>query len=106
MEKAEAEGAAAVVISAAIEAELAQLSDPDEKSEFLATLGLEEPGLNKVIRAGYQLLGLITFFTVGPKEARAWTVEKGATASEAAGVIHTNFQRGLDRKSTRLNSSH
>jgi hypothetical protein len=100
IEKAESEGAGAVVISAAIESELAQLSDPEEKREFLATLGLEEPGLNKVIRAGYKLLGLITFFTVGPKEARAWTVPQGATAPEAAGVIHSDFQRGFIRAET------
>ncbi|HET8728037.1 MAG TPA: redox-regulated ATPase YchF [Alphaproteobacteria bacterium] len=100
MEKAKAEGAEAVVISAAIEAELAQLTDPEEKAEFLASLGLDEPGLNKVIRAGYKLLGLLTFFTIGPKEARAWTVEQGATAPEAAGVIHTDFQRGFIKAET------
>jgi GTP-binding protein YchF len=97
---AEREGAAAVVISAAIEAELAQLADPAEKREFLAHLGLEEPGLNKVIRAGYRLLGLLTFFTAGPKESRAWTVPEGATAAEAAGVIHTDFQRGFIKAET------
>ncbi len=97
---AAAEGAEAVVISAAIEAEVAALVDPDEKAAFLADLGLEEPGLNKVIRAGYRLLGLITFFTVGPKEARAWTVPAGATAPEAAGVIHSDFQRGFIRAET------
>jgi ribosome-binding ATPase len=85
--------AGSVVISAGIEAELAQLSD-EEQAEYLATLGLDEPGLNKVIRAGHDLLGLLTFFTVGPKEARAWTVHRGATGPEAAGVIHTDFQRG------------
>ncbi len=93
-------GAEAVVISAAIEAEVAQLTDPEEKRDFLASLGLEEPGLNKVIRAGQRLLGLLTFFTVGPKEARAWTVHRGATAPEAAGVIHTDFQRGFIRAET------
>ena len=93
-ELAHAQGSEAVVVAAAIEAELAQLG-PDERREFLHALGLEEPGLNRVIRAGYGLLGLITFFTAGPKEARAWTVERGATAAEAAGTIHTDFQRGF-----------
>jgi ribosome-binding ATPase len=99
-EKAKAEGAAVVIISAAIEAEVAQLSDPADKREFLATLGLEEPGLARVIRAGYALLDLVTFFTVGPKEARAWTVRRGARAPEAAGVIHTDFERGFIRGET------
>ncbi len=98
-EMAQAEAAEAVVISAAIEAELAQL-DAEEGAEFLDSLGLDEAGLNKVIRAGYRLLGLITFFTVGPKEARAWTVTRGSTAPEAAGVIHTDFQRGFIRAET------
>src|SRR5262249_265940 len=93
-------GAGSVMISAAIEAELAQLNDPDEKREFLATLGLAEPGLTRVIRAGYALLDLVTFFTVGPKEARAWTVRRGARAPEAAGVIHTDFERGFIRGET------
>ena len=93
--KAEAEGAASVVISAAIEAEISLLADAEEKAEFLATLGLDEPGLNKVIRAGYRLLDLITYFTVGPKEARAWTVRQGTKAPQAAGVIHTDFERGF-----------
>jgi ribosome-binding ATPase len=93
--KAEAEGAAYVVVSAAIESEIAQLSTDEEKAEFLETIGLEEPGLNRVIRAGYELLGLITFFTAGPKEARAWTVRDGAAAPEAAGEIHTDFERGF-----------
>lgn len=97
---AQAQGAESVVICAAIEAELAQLSDPEEKREFLESLGLAEPGLNKVIRAGYRLLNLLTFFTVGPKEARAWTAYRGATAPEAAGVIHTDFQRGFIRAET------
>ncbi|MEZ5903653.1 MAG: redox-regulated ATPase YchF [Geminicoccaceae bacterium] len=88
------EGAGSVVVSAAIEAELAGLPE-EERAEYLASLGLEEPGLNRVIREGYALLDLITFFTVGPKEARAWTVEKGATAPQAAGVIHTDFERGF-----------
>ncbi|NBC32940.1 MAG: redox-regulated ATPase YchF [Alphaproteobacteria bacterium] len=99
-EKAAAEEAEAVTIAAAIESEVAQLTDPGEKREFLAALDLEEPGLHKVIRAGYRLLGLITFFTVGPKEARAWTVPKGATAWEAAGCIHSDFQRGFIRAET------
>lgn len=98
--KAAAEGAATVTIAAAIEAEVAQLTDPDEKQEFLASLDLDEPGLNKVIRAGYRLLGLITFFTVGPKEARAWTVPEGSSAWEAAGCIHSDFQRGFIRAET------
>jgi len=96
---AKAQGAETVVISAAIEAEVAQL-DPAEKQEFLASLGLSEPGLARVIRAGYKLLDLITFFTVGPKEARAWTVHRGAKAPEAAGVIHTDFERGFIRGET------
>ncbi len=99
-EKAKAEKAGMVIISAAIESEVAQLADPEEKREFLAALGLEETGLNKLIRAGFQLLDLITFFTVGPKEARAWTVRRGAKAPEAAGVIHTDFERGFIRAET------
>ena len=99
-EKAKAENAGMVVISAAIEAEVAQLSDAAEKTEFLESLGLQETGLNKLIRAGFQLLDLITFFTVGPKEARAWTVRRGAKAPEAAGVIHTDFERGFIRAET------
>jgi len=94
-EKAKAEGAACVIISAAIEAEVAQLASEDERKEFLSSLGLEEPGLNKIIREGYKLLGLETYFTVGPKEARAWTVAVGAKAPQAAGVIHTDFERGF-----------
>jgi hypothetical protein len=94
-EKAKAEGAACVIISAAIEAEVAQLASEDERKEFLTSLGLEEPGLNKIIREGYRLLGLQTYFTVGPKEARAWTVAVGAKAPQAAGVIHTDFERGF-----------
>jgi len=93
--KAEAEGAGHVVVSAAIEAEIAQLGSEEEKREFLETIGLEEPGLNRVIREGYRLLGLITYFTAGPKEARAWTVRQGAAAPEAAGEIHTDFERGF-----------
>jgi ribosome-binding ATPase len=91
-----AERAEVVPVCAAIEAEIAQLDEAD-KGEFLAELGLEEPGLDRVIRAGYRLLGLQTFFTVGPKEVRAWTVRTGATAPEAAGEIHTDFQRGFIR---------
>ncbi len=97
---ARAEGADAVVISAAIEAEVAQLTDPEEKRDFLHAIGLEEPGLNRVIAAGYRLLDLITFFTAGPKEARAWTVHRNATAPEAAGAIHSDFQRGFIRAET------
>jgi GTP-binding protein YchF len=93
---AAAEGAACVPICAAAEAELAQLSAEDRR-EFLFELGLEEPGLNRLIRAGYTLLGLQTFFTAGPKECRAWTVPKGATAPQAAGVIHTDFEHGFIR---------
>ena len=98
--RAKAEGAVSVVISAAIEAEVAQLTDEAEKTEFLSSLGLSETGLTRVIRAGYALLDLITFFTVGPKEARAWTVRHGARAPEAAGVIHTDFERGFIRSET------
>jgi hypothetical protein len=94
-ERARAEGAEAVVISAAIEAEVAQLTDEAERREFLASLGLEETGLARVIRAGYRLLDLVTFFTAGPKETRAWTVRRGTKAPAAAGVIHTDFQRGF-----------
>jgi GTP-binding protein YchF len=93
------QGAGFVVISAAIEAEIAQLP-PEEQKEFLATIGLAEPGLDRLIRAGYALLGLVTFFTVGPKEARAWTVRKGAKAPQAAGVIHTDFEKGFIRAQT------
>jgi len=97
--KAAAEGAGCVVISAAIEEEIAQLAD-DERAEFLAALGLEEPGLDRLIRAGYELLGLQTYFTVGPKEARAWTIARGTLAPQAAGVIHGDFQRGFIRAET------
>jgi ribosome-binding ATPase len=98
-EKAKAEGAQAVVVSAAIESELVGM-EPDERMLFLEELGLHETGLARVVRAGYDLLHLITFFTVGPKEARAWTVERGATAPEAAGVIHSDFQKGFIRAET------
>ncbi|MBB4632707.1 redox-regulated ATPase YchF [Sphingosinicella soli] len=97
--KAKAEGAASVVISAAIEAEISQM-DPADRPDFLSDLGLTETGLARVIRAGYDLLHLITFFTVGPKEARAWTVETGATAPNAAGAIHTDFEKGFIRAET------
>jgi GTP-binding protein YchF len=98
-EKAKAENAVAVVISAAIEAEIATLPS-DEREAFLSDLGLEETGLSRIIRAGYDLLGLITFFTAGPKESRAWTVHRGAKAPEAAGEIHTDFERGFIRAET------
>jgi GTP-binding protein YchF len=93
-------GADHVIISAAIEAEVAQLSSNDEKAEFLGSMGLDEPGLNKVIRAAFKLLGLQTYFTVGPKEARAWIVRVGARAPQAAGVIHTDFEKGFIRAET------
>ncbi|WP_417452868.1 redox-regulated ATPase YchF [Kiloniella sp.] len=99
-EMAAASGGVSVIISAAIEAEVASLSDPEEKTEFLADLGLEETGLKRIIAAGYGLLGLLTFFTVGPKEARAWTVVDGSTAPNAAGAIHTDFERGFIRAET------
>ena len=98
-EKAAAEGAKAVIISAAIEAEIATMP-ADDRADFLKDLGLEETGLSRIIRAGYDLLHLITFFTAGPKEARAWTVEKGSKAPQAAGVIHTDFERGFIRAET------
>jgi len=97
--KAAAEGAQAVVVSAAIEAEIATMPAED-RAEFLSELGLEESGLARVIRAGYKLLNLLTFFTVGPKEARAWTVEAGAKAPQAAGAIHSDFERGFIRAET------
>ena len=95
-EMAAAEGAEVVPVCAAIEAELAALED-DEKREFLAEMGLSEPGLDRVVRAGYKLLHLQTYFTAGEKEVRAWTVPVGATAPQAAGVIHTDFERGFIR---------
>ena len=98
-ERAAKEGAEAVVISAAIEAEIATM-DAADRPAFLADLGLEETGLARLVRAGYALLDLITFFTVGPKEARAWTVEKGARAPQAAGAIHSDFERGFIRAET------
>ena len=96
---AKAEGAGACVISAKIEAELSGL-EADERTAFLADLGLEEPGLNRLIREGYKLLGLITYFTVGPKEARAWTITAGTKAPKAAAVIHTDFEKGFIRAET------
>jgi GTP-binding protein YchF len=98
-EKAKAEGAQAVVVSAAIEAEIATMG-PADRPDFLADLGLSETGLARVIRAGYALLELITFFTCGPKETRAWTVHVGARAPQAAGVIHSDFERGFIRAET------
>ncbi len=98
-DKAALENAKAVVISAAIEAEIATLP-AEERAGFLTDLGLHETGLNRMIHAGYELLGLITFFTAGPKESRAWTVPKGATAPQAAGAIHTDFERGFIRAET------
>ena len=95
-EIAAAEGAVVVPVCAAIEAEIAQLDEAD-RADFLKELKLDEPGLNRVIRGGYALLGLQTYFTAGPKEVRAWTVHKGATAPQAAGVIHTDFERGFIR---------
>jgi hypothetical protein len=94
--RAAAEGAVVVPVCAAIEAEIAQL-DENDRVEFLAELGLKEPGLNRVIRGAYTLLGLLTYFTAGPKEVRAWTVRKGSTAPQAAGVIHTDFEHGFIR---------
>ena len=95
-ERARAEGATVVPVCAAIEAEIAQLEEA-ERAEFLKDLGLGEPGLNRVIRAGYELLGLLTYFTAGVKEVRAWTVRRGSTAPQAAGVIHTDFEHGFIR---------
>ena len=98
-EMAAAQGAAHVMISAQIEEEIAQL-DPEEAALFLSEMGLEEPGLDRLISAGYALLGLQTYFTVGPKEARAWTIRKGTLAPQAAGVIHGDFERGFIRAET------
>ncbi|RVU06208.1 redox-regulated ATPase YchF [Novosphingobium umbonatum] len=97
--KAKAEGATAVIVSAAIEADLIGM-EAEERAEFLSELGLKETGLARIIRAGYDLLGLLTFFTVGPKEARAWTVAKGSKAPQAAGAIHSDFERGFIRAET------
>jgi hypothetical protein len=93
--KAHAKGAPVVMISAAIESEIALLESEEEKREFMAALGIESTGLSRVIRQGYELLGLITFFTAGPKESRAWTIKKGTKAPGAAGTIHTDFERGF-----------
>ena len=98
-DKAIQENCVSVIISGAIEAEIALLND-EEKNEFLADLNLKESGLNRLIRKGFDLLGLLTFFTVGPKEARAWTLKKDSTAPEAAGAIHTDFQKGFIRAET------
>lgn len=95
-----AKGENSVVVSARIESEISVLESDEEKSEFLETLGLPETGLAKVIRGGYELLNLITFFTIGPKEARAWTVARGSTAPQAAGEIHTDFEKGFIRAET------
>jgi ribosome-binding ATPase len=97
--KANADGAEAVVVSAKIESEIAVMAAEDQ-ADFLEAVGLSEPGLNRVIRAGYSLLGLITYFTAGPKEARAWTIPVGAKAPQAAGVIHTDFEKGFIRAET------
>jgi len=97
--RAQAEGAGCVVISAKIESEIAVLPGA-ERADYLAAVGLAEPGLNRLIRAGYDLLHLVTFFTAGPKEARAWTVTRGARAPQAAGVIHTDFEHGFIRAET------
>ena len=97
--RAKEEGAVSVVVSAKIESEIAVLPAADQK-DYLEAVGLTEPGLNRVIRAGYALLGLVTFFTVGPKEARAWTITRGTRAPQAAGVIHTDFEKGFIRAET------
>ncbi len=98
-EQAGKEGAVAVIVSAKIESEIAVLPQAEQR-DYLEAVGLNEPGLNRLIRAGYHLLHLVTFFTAGPKEARAWTVEKGARAPQAAGVIHTDFEKGFIRAET------
>jgi GTP-binding protein YchF len=98
-ERAKAEGAQTVVISAKIESEFAGLA-PEDRDAFLSEMGLTEPGLNRLIRAGYSLLDLVTYFTVGPKEARAWTITRGTKAPAAAGVIHTDFEKGFIRAET------
>ncbi len=99
MERAKQEGAEAVVVSAKIESEIAVLPAAEQR-DYLDAIGLAEPGLNRVIRAGYELLHLVTYFTVGPKEARAWTVTRGTRAPQAAGVIHTDFEKGFIRSET------
>jgi GTP-binding protein YchF len=97
--RAAEEGAASVIVSAKIESEIAVLP-AEEKTDYLEAVGLSEPGLDRVIRAGYGLLGLVTYFTVGPKEARAWTIQAGTRAPQAAGVIHTDFEKGFIRSET------
>ena len=97
---AQEEGAETVIISAEIESEVAQLESEAEKKEFLSALGLEETGLAKIIHAGYNLLGLQTYFTAGPKEVRAWTFIKGMKAPQCAGIIHSDFERGFIRAET------
>ena len=97
--RAQEEGAVAVVVSAKIESEIAVLP-PEEQTDYLDAIGLAEPGLNRVIRAGYKLLGLLTYFTIGPKEARAWTITAGTRAPQAAGVIHSDFEKGFIRSET------
>jgi GTP-binding protein YchF len=99
-EKAEKEKASCVLVSAKIESEISNLTTEEEKQEFLTALGLEQAGLEKVIRAGYEVLGLITFFTIGPKEAHAWDILKGTIAPQAAGAIHTDFEKGFIRAET------
>jgi GTP-binding protein YchF len=98
-ERAKAEGAVAVVISAKIESEIATLP-PEERTDYLEAVGLKETGLDRLVRAGYELLHLVTYFTVGPKEARAWTITQGTKAPQAAGVIHSDFERGFIRSET------
>ena len=98
-QRAKAEGAVAVVISAKIESEIATLP-PAERAEFLEAVGLKETGLDRLVRAGYALLHLVTYFTVGPKETRAWTITQGTKAPQAAGVIHSDFERGFIRAET------
>ena len=98
-ERAKSEGAVAVVISAKIESEIATLP-PEERAEYLEAVGLKETGLDRLVRAGYALLHLVTYFTIGPKEARAWTITQGTRAPQAAGVIHTDFERGFIRSET------
>jgi ribosome-binding ATPase YchF (GTP1/OBG family) len=98
-EYAAKEGAPVVAVCAKVEAEIADLAD-DDKQVFLEDMGMHEPGLARVIRAGYELLGLLTYFTAGPKEVRAWTVVRGSTAPQAAGVIHTDFEKGFIRAET------
>ena len=99
-ERAQKEGTEAVIISAEIESEVAQLDNEEEKKEFLDSLGLSETGLAKIIRAGYKLLGLQTYFTCGPKEVRAWTFIKGSKAPQCAGIIHSDFEKGFIRAET------